>query len=446
MATTRQKKSKDLKVVQEHYEDYPYPLRNPEDERTSIQIVEGEFLGQLNHWLYSGRQDFKQNFRILIAGGGTGDASTFLGEQLKNTNAEIVYIDFSKASLDIAQKRAEIRNLKNINFIHDSILNIPNLALGKFDYINCSGMLHHLASPVEGLKILKDCLSETGGMHIMIYAKYGRTGVYHIQELMKIINKGIEQRSKEVANARIIINSLPNTNWFKRAEDLISDHINYGDVGIYDLFLHKQDRAYSIPEMHEYISSANLNFVQFSEAASRILMRIENHIQDPNMLEQLKASDIISQQAICELIVGNIIKHTFYVTNSNEPSASLDDLNNIPYFYSVQNVPQQLFNALEQNTVADSKTISFKLDTPFCKNINMTLPISTNSKYIFQQLIEGNKSLKEIFDGVRSSSLNKIANNTLLQETKALLSPMIDSGILLLRNKKVAADVYLRAK
>ncbi len=147
-------KSKDLKQVQEHYLDYPYPHRNPEDDKTRLMKIYGDYLGEISHWLFDGKEDFKKGFRILIAGGGTGDSTVYLAEQLKDTDAEIVYLDFSKNSMKLAQERAKNRGLKNIKWLNDSILNLPDLKLGKFDYIQCSGVLHHLESPDDGLKAL----------------------------------------------------------------------------------------------------------------------------------------------------------------------------------------------------------------------------------------------------------------------------------------------------
>ncbi len=301
------KVAKDLKQVQDQYIDYPYPLRNPEDEKTRIILVGSFYLGEINHWLFGGEEDFKDNFRILVAGAGTGDAVICYAEQLKNTNAEIVYLDFSKASMTIAQERAKIRNLKNIKWVNDSILNIPNLKLGKFDYINCVGVLHHLEFPDLGLKILKDSLSAKGGMDLMVYAHYGRTGVYHIQKLMQMVNKNITSRTEEVKNGWAVINSLPATNWYKLGNSVPSDHILFGDVGMYDLFLHKQDRSYTIPQVYELVEEAGLNFVDFNDPYNRLILRLENYIKDPTLLEELKKREIIEQQAMCEIIAGSII-------------------------------------------------------------------------------------------------------------------------------------------
>jgi len=128
-----------------------------------------------------------------------------------------------KNSMKIAQERAKNRGLKNITWINDSILNIPDLKIGKFDYIQCSGVLHHLESPDAGLKVLSDSLTERGGMGIMVYAQYGRTGVYQIQEIMHMVNEAVQSRQEEVKNGWEVINALPQTNWYNRGKDLLAD-------------------------------------------------------------------------------------------------------------------------------------------------------------------------------------------------------------------------------
>ena len=326
--------SKDLAGVQDHYLDYPYPYRDPEDEKKRLLQIHGEYLGEINHWLFKGKETFKNKFRILIAGGGTGDSSTFFGAQFKNIpNAEIVYLDFSKNSMEIAKKRAEVRGLKNITFINESIFNIPKLNLGKFDFIQCSGVLHHLSSPDEGLKILTDSLKDTGGMNLMVYAKYGRTGVYQIQDLMRMVNEGVTQRTEEVMNGKTIMSSLPATNWFVRGQDLLGDHILFGDVGLYDMFLHKQDRCYSLPELYEWVEKAGLNFIEFSDVSAKLKLRPENYITDFSLLQKVKKMDHKKQTAIAEIMCGSIIKHQFYVSKQKAPQATMDDVNNIPYFF-----------------------------------------------------------------------------------------------------------------
>jgi len=44
-----------------------------------------------------------------VAGGGTGDHTIFLAEQLREYDASVTCIDISRASLEIARKRGRIR-------------------------------------------------------------------------------------------------------------------------------------------------------------------------------------------------------------------------------------------------------------------------------------------------------------------------------------------------
>lgn len=432
--------SKDLKAVQEQYIDYPYPSRNPEDERERLIQLYGSYLGELNHWLYSGKEGFENNFRVLVAGAGTGDAAIYFAEQLKNTNAEIVYLDFSKTSMVIAQKRAEIRNLKNITWINDSILNIPNLKLGLFDHINCVGVLHHLESPDLGLKILKNSLTPKGGMSLMVYATYGSTGVYHIQTLMQMVNKNATSRSEELKNGWAVLSGLPSSNWYVRGKELMND-LSMGDVGMYDLFLHKQDRSYTISEVYDFVTNAGLNFVDFTNSQSRLVLRLENYITDQTLLTELKKRDLVEQQAMCEIISGKLINHSFYVSNQKSPIASFDDLDNVPYFYMINGVTKQIYDYLELNP--NLVDINYSWKSPVTgEELKITLPVTSFTKYLFKHMIPENMSFREIFDATMAEIGEKIEDKLLIQSVKHTLTVFQEAGLLLLRNKNVRKFVY----
>ena len=427
--------SKDLKAVQEQYTDYPYPLRNPEDEKERLIQLWGSYLGELNHWLYAGGENFENNFRILVAGAGTGDAVIYFAEQLKNTNAEIVYLDFSKTSMAIAQERAKIRELKNITWVNDSILNVPNLKLGLFDHINCVGVLHHLESPDLGLKILKDSLTPKGGMSLMVYATYGSTGVYHIQTLMQMVNKNASSRAEELKNGWAVLSGLPSSNWYVKGKDLMND-LSMGDIGMYDLFLHKQDRSYTIPQIHDFVANAGLNFVDFTNYQSRIVLRLENYITDQTLLAELKKRDLVEQQAMCEIISGKLINHSFYVSNQKTSIASFDDLDNVPYFYMIHGIAKQIYEYLESNS--NLVDINYSWKSPVTgEELKITLPVTSFTKYLFKHMIPDNMSFRQIFNATMAETGEKIDDKLLIQSVKNTLSVFQEAGLLLLRNINV---------
>lgn len=103
--------------VRAQYEDYPFPLRDPQEESRRLLVTEQDCLAKLNHYCFGGRQVFSDGFRVLVAGGGTGDHTIFLAEQLRDYDASVTYIDISRSSMEIASQRARIRGLDNIKGI-----------------------------------------------------------------------------------------------------------------------------------------------------------------------------------------------------------------------------------------------------------------------------------------------------------------------------------------
>jgi len=252
------------------------------------------------------------------------------------------------------------------------------------------------------------------------------------------VNEDTKSRVEEIANGKIIINSLPKTNWYVRGQELLADHLIYGDVGLYDMFLHKQDRAYSVPEMYEFVKDAGLNFIEFAVPMDRLTMRVENYIKDPVMVEKIKKMDIEKQHAIAELIAGNIIKHSVLISNAKNTQATLDDMDNVPYCYLIANLPEQICDFIEKNPNIIGSTINFPIDNNLgFKDVSVTLPVSICTKTILKQMIGGTKTLTEICDGVRAELGDIITNEAVLGDIKKFSKPLFDTNIMLLRHKSV---------
>src|ERR1700722_3295581 len=111
------------------YEFLPYPPREPQSERTRLIEPWHDQFALINHYCFAGRGRFDRDFRVLVAGGGTGDSAIFMAEQLAESGADVVYVDISATSMKIGQARAEIRGLRNIRWVHASLLDLPKLGL-----------------------------------------------------------------------------------------------------------------------------------------------------------------------------------------------------------------------------------------------------------------------------------------------------------------------------
>jgi ubiquinone/menaquinone biosynthesis C-methylase UbiE len=430
-----------LQEVREQYENYPYPMVNPEDERKRVVVPITEAVECLNYYCFSGKRDFRKGFRVLVAGGGTGDAVIALAEQLRGMPAEIIYVDMSLASMKIAQERASIRGLSNIRWINDSLLNISTLGLGEFDYVNCSGVLHHLADPSAGLKILSDSLKPDGAMALMLYAKYGRMAVYMMQEALRLINHDEPNLQKRVENTKSILNFLPQTNWFYHSPPPIIGEIRSGDVGIYDLLLHSQDRAYTVPELYEYTEKEGLKVVHLFSDDRMLGPNLYDpafYIKDPRIVAQVRKLDIRYQQGLAELLNSQIIKHTFYAAKNVAPLPSTEDFDNIPV------LGFDIFT--EQATLCDiiSKATDIVLLRQPSTNIEIILTKTPHLEFFFR-FMDGKRTLKEIFRIIMDSNEGKKHKpnfQTLSFEFNAMFATLNARNWLFLRHKTTAPIIY----
>ncbi len=422
-----------LHEVRKQYENYPYPLRDPEDEKRRLLTTEDSFLEKINHYCYAGKQDF-HNFRALVAGGGTGSAAIFLAEQLRGRkNAEVVYLDISKKSMEVARERAAIRGLTNITWVHNSLLTLPELGLGIFDYINCVGVLHHLEDHRKGLLALSSVLAEDGCLGIMVYGRTARTAVYQVQELMRLVNGEEPDMQVKVDNTKRILADLPPSNLFKRSEkEWLSEVEKYGDIGVYDLFLHSQDRGFDVLELYDWVESCGLHLVEFigSQFESRIGYEPQTFIRHPALLKTITNLPRPRQQAIAELLSGLIQRHSFYLSRTTDSLAQLDDLENVPFFFS--SVPSGI-----PEMIANHPGKKVSLRSP--DQISLHFMPGRYSAAIFRHL-DGKRSLKTIFNRVRKEGHGtKVSNSELLEDFRPIYSILSNIGWLLLRHCSVAA-------
>ena len=251
---------------------------------------------------------------MLIAGGGTGTMALYMSESLNNTNAEIIYIDFSVASLRVSKARALFRKIGNIIWINDWLESLDRLGVGNFHFIESSGVLHHLKDINSGVNILKDrLLPQGGGMDVMLYGRIGRLGIYSMQKLLRLIfNKNCDTPSK-LRLTRHILKRLPESNWFLMGEENINDHLHLGDSGTYDMLLHNRDTAFNTIEVEELIRNSDIDLVKHNNIYR--FYDLGNYGRIPKIWNQHFEEDTFNRKhSIHELITGDLIKHEITIS------------------------------------------------------------------------------------------------------------------------------------
>lgn len=420
--------------VRSLYEEYPFPLRDPRDEARRLVVAEQESLGKLNHFCFGGRQSFGDGFRVLVAGGGTGDHTIFLAEQLREYDASVTYIDISQSSLEIARERARMRNLTNIEWHHLSILDISSLTVAPFDFISCTGVLHHLPEPERGLKALRTVLAPQGALSLMLYGRAARLAVYAGQELMGLVNDGVTDPRLKTQYARSVVQRLPQTNWLLRGAgpnrvltELLDDESNLNDV-----LLHEQDRAYNVLEIYDFLTAGQLELVEFTSFHTdppnfRCMYDAMVQISDPALRSHVSTLPRPQQQAIAEAMTCMIDCHGFYAApTAADRIASPDDSDMVPFFLYFD--PTDLAEHF-RGAAGRECGLNYRKST-------VQFEVGQYSADLIAG-IDGSRSIGELFDRVRRMSDGDVTQSVLRQDFMAFYQPLNTLDVLLLRHRSI---------
>ena len=306
----------------DQYEAYPYPARDPRDEAKRLVVGSPSHLREIDHWVFGAARPADVPLRALFAGGGTGDGTIMLAQQMARDGrpGAITHLDRSAAAQEVARARAQARGLE-VTFHRGSLLDLASSGLGPFDYIDCCGVLHHLPDPAAGLHALLSVLAPGGGLGLMVYAPHGRTGVYMLQDALRTLAPPGEPPAARLDVARRVMRHLPDTAWL-RANRYFGDHIEGGDAGLYDLLLNPRDTAFDVPALMRLLDGAGL------AACLMEPMRYDPAVflPDPRLRARIDALDATARAALAEALAGNMSTHIAYCTRTAEMPPAPDPM------------------------------------------------------------------------------------------------------------------------
>jgi len=296
--------------VRAFYEAHPYPppVGDLEGYRRRWDDPQRR---RADHHLHWPARPFRDDPSILIAGCGTSQAAK---HALRWPAARVTAIDFSAASVQATLELKRKHALDNLEVRELPIERVGELG-ATFDQIVCTGVLHHLADPAAGLAALRAALAPRGAMHLMVYAPYGRAGVYMVQELCR--RAGIGPTSGEIAELAAALTLLPPEHPLAA---LLRAAPDFRDpAALADALLHPQDRAYSVPQLYELLEGAGLSFVRWvRQAPYSVRCGIMQRLPQRARLGRLPARE---QHAVAELYRGTMLRHSLIAGRADDPAA-----------------------------------------------------------------------------------------------------------------------------
>lgn len=285
-------------TVSSFYERHPYPPP-VEDLGQYRQLWDFERRRADAH-LFWPAEAYREDRSILVAGCGTSQAAKYA---LRWPRAHVTGIDVSGTSIRETLKLKDKHGLDNLELRELPVERATELGRS-FDHVVCTGVLHHLPQPERGLRALRDVLEREGSMHLMVYAPYGRTGVYMLQDYCRRLGIGTAQH--EIQELAATLGALPADHplmpLLRSARDFQSE------AGLADALLHPQDRAYSVPQVFDFLRAADLAFGRWLKQAA-YLPHCGVPLATPHhtLLAQLAPED---QYAAMELFRGSMVQHS----------------------------------------------------------------------------------------------------------------------------------------
>jgi len=239
-------------VMRAHYEEHPYPrwLATWERAARPLPVVVRELFPHAGSF-----EAADGPTHILVAGCGTGRHAVNVATRY--SGAEVLAIDLSRNSLAYAAAQAEARGLRNLRFGQADLMGLGELA-GGYHLIEAAGVLHHLADPLAGARVLRGLLAPGGFLRLGLYSRAARR---HIAAARGVIEAaGFAADAPGIRAARQAILALPADSPARGASEELDF---YSLAGCRDLLFNPHEVAFDIPEIAALIAALDVDFLGF---------------------------------------------------------------------------------------------------------------------------------------------------------------------------------------
>jgi 2-polyprenyl-3-methyl-5-hydroxy-6-metoxy-1,4-benzoquinol methylase len=257
--------------VQHQYEESPYPRWTtvPQIEPTTVV----HFLRDRLNIVPLSWPQTTVGVDILIAGCGTGSHS--IDSALRFPKARILAIDISRTSLAYARRKTRALGLTNIEYGQADILKLASLGR-RFDVIETVGVLHHLADPAAGWRVLLSLLRPHGLMLVGLYSATARQSLAAARTF--IAERGYRATADDIRACR---QELIQRFGMPPFRDFSSTS------GCRDLLFNVMEHQFTMPQIEEFLDENRLTFLGFEQLPPDVLRQFQQQFPDADAMHDL---------------------------------------------------------------------------------------------------------------------------------------------------------------
>lgn len=242
------------RLVQEQYEQNPYPRWIALEPWRPCESIDTLMQRTQPHAPYR-RTGKGGDIDILIAGCGTGRHSIAVAQQF--ARSKVLAIDLSTASLGYAKARTGALGVTNIDYAQADILQLGTTGR-TFDMIQSAGVLHHLADPWAGWRVLDALLRPGGVMFVALYSETARRDVVAARAF--IAQRGYGSTIEDIRAARSEMMTHADGTPLRNVA-LFNDFFTTSECR--DLLFHVQEHRMTLPAIRDFLAANGLTFLGF---------------------------------------------------------------------------------------------------------------------------------------------------------------------------------------
>jgi Tfp pilus assembly protein PilF/SAM-dependent methyltransferase len=241
-------------VVRQQYEQNPYPrwtkLPPPLEPIAPAAWLRGTFPSAAFPELAG-----QSTIDMVIAGCGTGQHSIQSARRLAQTR--VLAVDLSLASLCYAQRQTRALGRHHVEYAQADILKLASIGR-TFDIIESAGVLHHLADPMAGWRVLLSLLRPGGLMLLGFYSELGRRDVVAARAFIAV--GGYGRTADDIRRCRQDLLAAGGEACQRLTE--YKDFFSVSDCR--DLLFHVQERRFTLPQIKAFLVENNLTLLKFN--------------------------------------------------------------------------------------------------------------------------------------------------------------------------------------
>lgn len=263
------------RAVRAQYEENPYPrwFSLPRPARSSLPAMLRRKFPHL-----SLPEFFAEPVEILVAGCGTGQQP--VATALSFVGVDVLAVDLSRASLAYASRMARQLGVSNVTFLQADLLALGALER-QFPMIEVVGVLHHMAEPIAGWRVLCGLLRPGGLMRVGLYSALARADIVAARERIAALGLAPTARDVRAFRQRVLFGAEA-----ERFPRLALSKDLYDLNGCRDLLFHAKEHRYTLPELRAMLAALDLEFVGFEFATETVRDRYRaDHPDDPTMTD-----------------------------------------------------------------------------------------------------------------------------------------------------------------